>query len=130
MANLKFPKITRIHSKKDFRAILDYKCFVKNELMKLYIASNGTEKSRFAVSISSKIAPAAVRNRLKRLAREAFRLSQSEIEDGFDYFLIYSVMLSKMSNSDIKKTTLKQVQQSFIELAKRGHKRFEKERNK
>ena len=130
MANFKFPKITRIHSKKDFRAILDSKCFIKNELMKLYIAPNGTEKSRFAVSISSKIAPAAVRNRLKRLAREAFRLSRSEIANGFDYFLIYSVMLSKRPNSDIKKTTLKQVLQSFIELAKRGHKRFEKEHNK
>ena len=130
MANFKFPKITRIHSKKDFRAILNSKSFVKNELMKLYIAPNGTEKSRFAVSISAKTAPAAVRNRLKRLAREAFRLNQSEIADGFDYFLIYSVMLSKRPNSDIKKTTLKQVQQSFIELARQGHKRFEKERNK
>jgi ribonuclease P protein component len=130
MTNFKFPKITRIHSKKDFRAILDSKLFIKNELMKLYIAPNGTKKSRFAVSISSKIAPVAVRNRLKRLARETFRLSQSEIADGFDYFLIYSVMLSKRPASDINKTTLKQVQQSFIELAKQGHKRFEKERNK
>jgi ribonuclease P protein component len=130
MANFKFPKITRIHSKRDFRAILDSKCFVKNELMKLYIAPNGTEKSRFAVSISSKIAPAAVRNRLKRLAREAFRLSQSEIADGFDYFLIYSVMLSKMPNSDIKKTTLSEVKRNLLELAEQGHKRFEKERNK
>ena len=130
MANFKFPKITRIHSKKDFRTLLDSKFFIKNELMKLYITPNGTEKSRFAVSISSKIAPAAVRNRLKRLAREAFRLNQSEIADGFDYFLIYSVMLSKMSNSDIKKTTLSEVKRSLLELAEQGHKRFEKERNK
>jgi ribonuclease P protein component len=130
MANFKFTKITRIHSKKDFRAILDSKSFIKNELMKLYIAPNGTKKSRFAVSISAKVAPAAVRNRLKRLAREAFRLSQSEMADGFDYFLIYSPMLSKKPNSDIKKTTLKQVKQSLLELAKQGHRRFEKERNK
>ena len=130
MASYKFPKKARIHSKKDFRVVLDYKLFNRNELMTLYIAPNNAEKSRFAVSISSKVAPAAVRNRLKRLAREAFRLSRDEIEGGFDYLVIYSAMLSKRPGSDIKKTTLSQVKQSLIELAQQGRKRFEKEQNK
>jgi ribonuclease P protein component len=130
MANNKFSKKTRIHSKKDFRAVFDYKLFNRNDLMTLYMAPNNAEKSRFAVSISSKTAPATVRNRLKRLAREAFRLSRDEIEGGFDYLVIYSAMLSKRPNSDIKKTTLSQVKQSLIELARQGQKRFDKNRNK
>ena len=130
MAIYKFSKKSRISSKNDFRAILDYKLFNRNELMTLYMAPKSTEKPRFAVSISAKTAPAAVRNRLKRLAREAFRLCQDEIAYGFDYFVIYSARLSKKPSSDIKKITLSQVKQGFLELAEQGRRRFEKERNK
>ncbi|MFA5292531.1 MAG: ribonuclease P protein component [Phycisphaerae bacterium] len=153
MANCKFPKKAKISSKKDFRAIFNHKLFFRNDLMTLYLSPNGLGKSRFAVSISSKIAPAAIRNRLKRLAREAFRLSQNEILPGFDYLIIYSRMLSKRGYSDInpirgktskmsdnchrqptsngiKKITLNEVRQSFIELARQGYKRFDKKHNK
>jgi len=130
MTTYKFSKKSRISSKDDFKTVLDYKLFYRNELMTLYMAPKSTAKPRFAVSISSKTAPAAIRNRLKRLAREAFRLSQNEVADSFDYFVIYSTRLSKKANSDIKKITLSQVKQGFVELAEQGRRRFEKERNK
>lgn len=131
---------------------MGYKLFNRNELMTLYMAPKSGAKPRFAVSVSSKTAPAAVRNRLKRLAREAFRLSQDEIAGDFDYFIIYSARLSKRADSDInpvrdkkskmsggrnnrsasngiKKITLSEVKQGFIALAELGRRRFEKERN-
>ena len=108
---------------------MDYKLFFRNELMTLYMAPKSESEPRFAVSISSKTAPAAVRNRLKRLAREAFRLSRDEVAGDFDYFIIYSARLSKRGDSDIKKITLSEVKQGFIALAERGRRRFEKERN-
>ncbi|MDD5011223.1 MAG: ribonuclease P protein component, partial [Phycisphaerae bacterium] len=70
MTNYKFSKKSRISSKNDFKAIMDYKLFFRNELMTLYMAPKIGDEPRFAVSISSKTAPAAARNRLKRLARE------------------------------------------------------------
>ncbi|MGB8226253.1 MAG: ribonuclease P protein component, partial [Sedimentisphaerales bacterium] len=99
MPKYRFPKSARLTSKSDFRAVLEHKLFSKNNLMTLYIAPNSASRSRFAASISAKTAPAFLRNRLKRLAREAFRLSQNEIAAGFDYLLIYSPMLSKWSCS-------------------------------
>ena len=130
MALYKFPKEARINSGKDFKTVLSYKLFVRNKLMTLYMAPNSISKARFAVSVSSKVAPAVVRNRLKRLAREVFRLGKSEIADGFDYLIIYSIMLSKKACSDIKKITLSEIKQSFIELAEQGRRRFEKRRSK
>ncbi|MDD5133914.1 MAG: ribonuclease P protein component [Phycisphaerae bacterium] len=125
MAKYKYPKSARIGAKADFRAILDYKVFARNRLMTLYISPGKRETARFAVSVSSKIASAAGRNRLKRLAKEAFRLSKDSIEQGFDYLIIFSPMLSKNGSYDISKLGLKQIQDSFLELLKEGQRRFE-----
>ena len=130
MTLYKFPKEARISSRKDFRAVLGYKLFVRNNLMTLYMAPNDASKTRFAISLSSKIASAVVRNRLKRLAREAFRLSSHTIPENFDYLIIFSEMLSKKACSDIKKITLSEVKQGFLELAEQGQRRFEKRRDK
>jgi ribonuclease P protein component len=130
MAKCKFPKSAKLTSKTDFRTVLDYKLFSKNDLMTLYMSPNQAGKARFAASISSKIAPAVVRNRLKRLAREAFRLNRHTIPGNFDYLIIFSRMLSKKPCSDIRKTALSQVEQGFLELIEQGHRLFEKRRNK
>jgi len=130
MARYKFPKSAKLASKSDFRTVFDYKLFIKNDLMTLYMAPNDSGKARFAVSISAKAGPAVIRNRLKRLAREAFRLSQNDINNGFDYLVLFSSSLSKMENSDIKKITLNQIRQGFMTLAEKGCRLFEKRNNK
>jgi ribonuclease P protein component len=130
MSKYEFPKSAKLTSRSDFRAIIEYKLCVKNDLIVLYMTPNRIGKSRFAVSVSSKVAPAVVRNRLKRLAREAFRLGRGEIADGFDYLVIYSTMLSKKSCSDIRKITLNEVKQGFLELAEQCRRRFERRRDK
>ena len=130
MARYKFPKSARLTSRSDFRAILEYNLFAKNNLMTLYMAPNSTARPRFAASISSKIAPAVVRNRLKRLAREAFRLSSHTIPDNFDYLIIFSGLLSKDKSCDIKKLSFSQIRNSFLKLAKQGQECFEKRQGK
>ena len=94
--------------------------------MTVYIAPNTVEKSRFAVSVTGRIKPAVSRNRLKRLAREAFRLSQNDLPMGFDYIIIYSPWLSKRQKADILKLTLNEVRQGFTELVGQCYKRYEK----
>jgi ribonuclease P protein component len=130
MPKYNLPKSAKLTSKYDFRAILEYKLFVKNDLMALYIAPNNASTARFAVSISSKTAPAVVRNRLKRLAREAFRLSRHTIPENSDYLIIFPRMLSKGKSCDIKKLSLSQVRDSFLELVRQGQRLFEKRQDK
>ena len=128
MAEYKYPKSARLSSKADFKAVLEYKLFSRNRLMTLYMMPNTGEKARFAVSVSSKIASAVGRNRLKRLSREAFRLSRDSIRQKFDYLIIFSPLLSRNKSCDINKLGLKEIRDSFLELLKEGQKRFEDKR--
>ena len=49
---------------------------------------NGLSYSRIGLSVSSRVGGAVVRNRWKRLLREAFRLRQSDLPTGLDFVAI------------------------------------------
>jgi len=55
--------------------------------MRLRVCPNGLQRSRMAVVVSTRHGPAVRRNRIKRLAREAFRACREELPAGYDYVL-------------------------------------------
>lgn len=85
-----FAKPQRVVRERDFKAILSRKCFICSGILRLYAAPNEQDGPRFGVSIGRKCGTAVYRNRLKRLAREAFRLNQHELPAGKDYLLIFT----------------------------------------
>jgi len=53
---------------------------VRADGVAIYIRSNGQDCARIALIVSKKLVPTAVaRNRVRRLAREAFRLQQGQL---------------------------------------------------
>jgi ribonuclease P protein component len=94
-----------------------------NGLFTLFVAENGRDSARLGVSVGKSCGGAVVRNRLKRLAREAFRRCQSQLPSGFDYLLMISAKRSKESGKKhddrqlLKSLTLEQVNASFLKLA-------------
>ena len=78
------PKKYRLVKNKEFRAVLAGKTRRSDQLLVVHMLVNGLEYTRIGVSVGRVQGNAAVRNRIKRVIREAFRLHQHEIPCGFD----------------------------------------------
>lgn len=83
-----FPQTLRLKTPAQFKAVYDKKRSVSDGLLVVYAAVNGLPHPRVGLSVSRKVGNAVVRNRWKRLLREAFRLSQQSLPVGLDFILI------------------------------------------
>jgi ribonuclease P protein component len=113
-----FRKYQRVVRERDFKAVFDHKCFVRNGLIRLYAAPNDLDICRFGVSVSRKCGGAVHRNRLKRLARQAFRLHQHELPGGRDYLLILTAGKPINKGCTIPAGDFRTFEQRFMEMVK------------
>ena len=75
-------------SSRDFARIYELRQRTGDQHLLLFAAPNGLDQTRFGLSVSKKHGNAVRRARLKRLLREAFRLSQHDLPRGLDLILI------------------------------------------
>ena len=72
----------------DFRRVYERRRSASDAILIVYACENGLPYLRVGFSVSRKVGGAVQRNRLRRLYREAFRLSRHEMPTGFDLVLI------------------------------------------
>ncbi len=72
----------------DFRRVYERRRSASDAWLLIYGCENGLPYSRLGLSVSRKIGPATHRNRLRRLYREAFRLTRDAMPVGVDLILI------------------------------------------
>src|SRR5215470_9782080 len=72
----------------DFQRVYDRRRSVSDGWLIVYVCENGLPHARLGLSVSRKVGQATHRNRLRRLYREAFRLTRHEMPVGLDLVLI------------------------------------------
>ena len=93
LRHLTFPKSKRLVSNHQFKAVLDTRRRAGDALLAVWMAENQCGHPRLGVSVGKSSGNAVVRNRLKRLLREAFRQNQDQIPQASDYVLMISPTL-------------------------------------
>jgi ribonuclease P protein component len=81
-------KHQKIRSGSDYERIYAARGTARAPGLLVFGLRNGTPITRFGLSVSRKNGGAVIRNRLKRLLREAFRLEQHALPAGLDLILI------------------------------------------
>ena len=84
MTEYRFSDGMRMKSSRDFDEVYARKFRAGDKHLLVFAAPNDREISRLGLSVSKKHGNAVKRNRLKRLMREAFRLSQRDLPAGLD----------------------------------------------
>lgn len=82
MREFAFSRASRLRLKKEFEAVFDAGGKTVTKDLVAWHASGGDEEKKIGLMVSKKTGGAVKRNRLKRLLREAFRLSKTELKEG------------------------------------------------
>ena len=106
-----FPHCRRIVRSVDYKAIYETGKKIHSEKFVLFVRENSEGHTRLGITVSRKIGCASKRNRIKRLFREIFRRSSTEIPDNFDIVV--------NAKSGCVGTGFVELKEEFIAAAKR-----------
>ncbi len=126
MKTQSFPKGRRLLTNRGFKQVIETGVRAGDGLLVVYACPNSQGHSRIGISLGRSCGGAVVRNRLKRLIREAFRLNSDRIPSGFDYVVLVGSNWPKKISGAVspadaaKKLTLSIVAESLVALANRA----------
>ncbi|MDR2438024.1 MAG: ribonuclease P protein component [Planctomycetaceae bacterium] len=83
-----FSQTLRLRKSPEFKRVFDAQCSASNGILIVFAVPNGLEHNRLGISVSRKTGNAVIRNRWKRLIREAFRHTGTGLTETFDLVVI------------------------------------------
>lgn len=114
-----FRPAEHLRSPADFRRVYERRRSASDNWLIIYACENQLPHLRLGLSVSRKVGSAVRRNRLRRLYREAFRLSRSQMPIGLDLVLIPRTS-SEPTLAELQQSLVKLVRQVARKLAPRN----------
>ncbi len=84
----KLSKQGMLHKNKNFQAVYKAGKSYANRMVVLYVLPNIGNVRRVGFAAGKKLGNAVIRNRVKRLLRDSYRLNQYRLVDGIDLLLV------------------------------------------
>lgn len=97
----------RLKKTADFDRVYAARCSTSDSRLIVYALLNDGKVSRVGVSVSKKLGPAVRRNRYKRTLRQAYRMLQHDLPQGYDYVLI--PRKTEVISSELYRRSLRQL---------------------
>jgi ribonuclease P protein component len=106
------PKSARLRRNKSFQAVYRSGKSYANRQLVLYVLPQHGRERRVGFAAGKRLGDAVVRNRVKRLLREAYRLQQHKLKSGFDLIIV--------GRQALVKETLPTVTAALLHLCERA----------
>ena len=113
----RFLKQHRLSKQAEFDRVYENNHFAADQTLVIKGIDNGTQETRLGLSIGRQVGNAVVRNRWKRVIREAFRLQRDRLPPGLDLV----VRPRKGAECDFQS-----ISQSLIGLVSRLHRQIKR----
>lgn len=96
-------KTFRLKNTQDFSRVFKEGKSFANRFLVIYHAPNRMDHYRVGFSVSKKVGNAVVRNKVKRLLREAFRLELADTALAVDFIIIARPAAAELGFDEIRK---------------------------
>jgi ribonuclease P protein component len=96
-AGFSFPKADRILKRSEFLRLTQFGKKIHNKYFIANICPGTTGRTRLGITVTKRVGKAVVRNRIKRLCREYFRLTRHNISGKWDINIVAKQQAAHLS---------------------------------
>jgi ribonuclease P protein component len=119
MTSQKLTRRERLSHRRDFEAVFQHRRAATGDWVIVFGRPNNRSWNRLGLSVGKRLGSAVVRNRFKRLCREAFRLTKNQQPVGWDWVIAPRVASAEAAgeiqrprwkSAEIQRDVLRQMQ--------------------